>query len=108
MIVSDLVTGFVGNIWQVVLVPVTLGLLLNTYAKPIVSVVQPVMPFVAMICTSMCIGSPLAMNRNQILSGEGLQLVFPILIFHVVAFTLGYWVSSIPTLRYAHFENFDV
>ncbi|KAF7845162.1 putative sodium/metabolite cotransporter BASS3, chloroplastic [Senna tora] len=87
------------SILQVVLVPVTLGLLLNTYAKPIVSVIQPVMPFVAMICTSMCIGSPLALNRSQILSGEGLQLVFPILTFHAVAFTLGYWVSSIPTLR---------
>ncbi|KAE9592146.1 putative Bile acid:sodium symporter/arsenical resistance protein Acr3 [Lupinus albus] len=44
------------SILQVVLVPVTLGLLLNTYAKPVVSVLQPVMPFVAMICTSICIG----------------------------------------------------
>ncbi|XP_028769712.1 probable sodium/metabolite cotransporter BASS3, chloroplastic [Neltuma alba] len=87
------------SILQVVLVPVTLGLLLNTYAKPVVSVLQPVMPFVAMICTSMCIGSPLAINQSQILSGEGLQLVFPILIFHAAAFTLGYWISNIPTLR---------
>ena len=94
-----------GNIWQVVLVPVTLGLLLNTYAKPVVSVLQPVMPFVAMICTSMCIGSPLAINRSQILSGEGLQLVFPVLLFHAAAFTFGYWISNIPALRYAHFQS---
>ncbi|KAI9078955.1 hypothetical protein K1719_039104 [Acacia pycnantha] len=87
------------SILQVVLVPVTLGLLLNTYAKPVVSVLQPVMPFVAMICTSICIGSPLAINRSQILSGEGLSLVFPVLIFHAAAFTLGYWISNIPTLR---------
>jgi len=93
---SDLIV----NIWKVVLVPVTLGLLLNTYAKPVVSVLQPVMPFVAMICTSLCIGSPLALNRSQILSGEGLRLVFPVLTFHVVAFTLGYWFSKIPPLRY--------
>uniref|UniRef100_I1KYY7 Sodium/metabolite cotransporter BASS3, chloroplastic n=1 Tax=Glycine max TaxID=3847 RepID=I1KYY7_SOYBN len=59
------------SILQVVLVPVTLGLLLNTYAKSVVSVLQPVMPFVAMICTSLCIGSPLALNRSQILTGEG-------------------------------------
>lgn len=87
------------SILQVVLVPVILGLLLNTYAKPVVSVLQPVMPFVAMICTSICIGSPLAINRSQILSGEGLLLVFPVLTFHVVAFVLGYWFSNIPSLR---------
>nr|XP_027186643.1 probable sodium/metabolite cotransporter BASS3, chloroplastic [Cicer arietinum] len=49
------------SILQVVLVAVTLGLL-NTYAKPVVSVIQPVMPFVAMICTSLYIGIPLAIN----------------------------------------------
>lgn len=99
----NLMTGLFVYIRQVVLVPVILGLLLNTYAKPVVSVLQPVMPFVAMICTSICIGSPLAINRSQILSSEGLLLVFPVLTFHVVAFALGYWFSNIPSLRYAHF-----
>ncbi|AES79046.1 putative Bile acid:sodium symporter/arsenical resistance protein Acr3 [Medicago truncatula] len=87
------------SILQVVLAPVTLGLLLNTYAKPVVSILRPVMPFVAMICTSLCIGSPLAINRSQILSGEGLRLVAPVLIFHAAAFTLGYWFSNLPSLR---------
>ncbi|GMP48670.1 hypothetical protein CsSME_00015946 [Camellia sinensis var. sinensis] len=87
------------SILQVVLVPVTLGLLLNTYAKSVVNILQPVMPFVAMICTSMCIGSPLAINRSHILSTEGLQLVLPVLTFHAVAFTLGYLISKIPLLR---------
>ncbi|KAL3649261.1 putative sodium/metabolite cotransporter bass3, chloroplastic [Castilleja foliolosa] len=88
------------SILQVVLAPITLGLLLNTYAKPVVSFLQPLMPFVAMICTSMCIGSPLAINRSQILSAEGLRLVGPVLSFHVVAFTLGYWLSKIGPLRF--------
>ncbi|XP_027160248.1 probable sodium/metabolite cotransporter BASS3, chloroplastic [Coffea eugenioides] len=87
------------SILQVVLAPVTLGLVLNTYAKPVVYLLQPVMPFVAMICTSMCIGSPLAINRSQILSPEGLRLVAPVLTFHAVAFTLGYWISKIPIFR---------
>ncbi|PNY05308.1 putative sodium/metabolite cotransporter BASS3 chloroplastic-like [Trifolium pratense] len=87
------------SILQVVLAPVTLGLILNTYAKPVVSILRPVMPFVAMICTSMCIGSPLAINRSQILSGQGLRLVAPVLIFHAAAFTLGYWFSNLPSLR---------
>ncbi|CAM8933509.1 unnamed protein product [Rhodiola kirilowii] len=87
------------SILQVVLVPVSLGLLLNTYAKPVAAVIQPLMPFVAMICTSMCIGSPLAINQRQILSAEGLRLLFPVLLFHVVAFTSGYWISKTPSLR---------
>ncbi|XP_062022090.1 probable sodium/metabolite cotransporter BASS3, chloroplastic [Rosa rugosa] len=87
------------SILQVVLVPVTIGLALNTYAKPVVTILQPVMPFVAMICTSLCIGSPLAINQRQILSMDGLRLIFPVLAFHAVAFTVGYWVSKIPSVR---------
>ncbi|GMI98617.1 hypothetical protein like AT3G25410 [Hibiscus trionum] len=87
------------SILQVVFVPVTIGLVLNTYAKPVVTILRPVMPFVAMICTSLCIGSPLALNRSQILSKEGLQLVFPVLTFHSVGFAAGYWISKIPAFR---------
>lgn len=87
------------SILQVVLVPVALGLALNTYAKPVVNFIQPVMPVIAMVCTSLCIGSPLAINRTQILSAEGLRLVLPIAAFHAVAFTLGYWASKLPALR---------
>ncbi|KAL5711710.1 putative sodium/metabolite cotransporter bass3 [Ranunculus cassubicifolius] len=87
------------SILQVVLVPITLGLALNTYAKPVVEVIRPIMPFVAMICTSLCIGSPLAINRSHIMSPEGLQLVLPVFMFHAVAFAVGYWVSKIPLFK---------
>jgi len=87
------------SILQVVLLPVTLGLLLNTYAKPVVNVIQPVMPFVAMVCTSLCIGSPLAINRSMLLSSQGFMLLLPIVTFHFAAFVVGYWVSKLPQLR---------
>ncbi|CAL4969388.1 unnamed protein product [Urochloa decumbens] len=87
------------SILQVVLVPVALGLFLNTYAKGVVNVIQPVMPFVAMVCTSLCIGSPLAINRSKILSQEGFFLLLPIVAFHVVSFVAGYWVSKLPQWR---------
>lgn len=73
--------------------------MLNTYAKPVVTLLRPVMPFVAMVCTSLCIGSPLSINRSQILSAEGLRLILPVITFHAVAFVLGYWFSKIPGLR---------
>ncbi|KAK9082699.1 hypothetical protein Scep_029170 [Stephania cephalantha] len=87
------------SIMQVVFAPITLGLVLNTYAKPVVSILRPAMPFVAMFCTSLCIGSPLAINRSRILSPEGLHLVLPVVMFHTLAFIMGYWASKIPFLR---------
>lgn len=87
------------SILQVVLLPIAIGLLLNTFAKSVVTVIQPIMPFVAMFCTSLCIGSPLSINRSQILSSDGLRLLFPVLTFHLVAFTGGYWLSRLPFFR---------
>ncbi|KFK29323.1 hypothetical protein AALP_AA7G118500, partial [Arabis alpina] len=58
------------------LVPVTLGLVLNTYAKLVVSLLRPVMPFV-----------------------DGLGLIIPVVTVHAVSFASGYWFSRIPALR---------
>ncbi|KAL0924459.1 hypothetical protein M5K25_005290 [Dendrobium thyrsiflorum] len=87
------------SILQVVLIPVTAGLALNTYAKCVVNAIRPIMPFVALFCTALCIGSPLAINRSQILSSEGLLLLLPIVTFHIAAFALGYWASKLPFAR---------
>ncbi len=84
---------------QVVIAPIMLGLALNTYAKGFVNRVRQFMPLVAMVCTSLCIGSPLALNRSQIVSIEGFKLLFPVLAFHMSAFILGYWVPRIPWWR---------
>ncbi|GLJ26910.1 hypothetical protein SUGI_0526650 [Cryptomeria japonica] len=87
------------SILQVVLIPVSMGLALNTYAKPLVNLIRPFMPLVAIVCTSLCIGSPLALNQSQIISMEGFQLLAPVLAFHASAFMIGYWVSKLPHLR---------
>ncbi|KAG0489288.1 hypothetical protein HPP92_008099 [Vanilla planifolia] len=87
------------SILQVVFIPIIIGLVLNTHAKPLANTIQPVMPFLAMFCTSLCIGSPLAMNRTQILSSEGLLLLLPIVTFHLAAFALGYWASKLSLQR---------
>ncbi|KAH9305059.1 hypothetical protein KI387_009463 [Taxus chinensis] len=87
------------SILQVVLIPVAIGLALNTYAKSLVNVIRPFMPLMAVVCTSLCIGSPLALNRSQIMSIEGLQLLLPVLTFHASAFMIGYWVSKLSPLR---------
>lgn len=87
------------SILQVVILPIVLGLSLNTYAKSFVNKIRPVMPLMAMVCTSLCIGSPLSMNRSRIVSMEGFRLLFPVLAFHTSAFVLGYWVPRLPFWR---------
>eukprot|EP00850_Spirogloea_muscicola_P018507 SM000170S02679 [mRNA] locus=s170:173700:176449:- [translate_table: standard] len=84
------------SILQVVICPVILGLALNTYAKGAVDRVRSFMPLMAMICTSLCIGSPLAFNRAQLVSLGGARLLVPVLAFHILAFTFGYWISRMP------------
>ncbi|XP_024357487.1 probable sodium/metabolite cotransporter BASS3, chloroplastic [Physcomitrium patens] len=84
------------SILQVVILPIVLGLSLNTYAKNFVDKIRPFMPLMAMVCTSLCIGSPLALNKSRIVSMEGFLLLFPVLAFHISAFVLGYWVPRLP------------
>ncbi len=83
-----------------------LGLALNTYAKAFVNKARQFMPLVAMVCTSLCIGSPLALNRNQIVSIEGFKLLFPVLAFHTSAFIVGYWLPRLPWWRLVSFCEF--
>ncbi|XP_002973383.2 probable sodium/metabolite cotransporter BASS3, chloroplastic isoform X2 [Selaginella moellendorffii] len=96
------VVAMAKSILQVVFLPVLTGLTLNTYAKPLVDRIRPVMPLVAMVCTSLCIGSPLALNQSKIISMEGLQLLFPVLVFHALGFGLGYFISRLPFWRQNH------
>lgn len=86
------------SILQIVLCPVMLGLVLNTYAKPAVDVIRPLMPVMAMVCTSMCIGSPLALNKAHVASFQGLQLLVPVVVFHIAAFTFGYWMARLSAI----------
>ncbi|KAG6553578.1 hypothetical protein Mapa_004492 [Marchantia paleacea] len=93
------VVAMASSILQVVIGPVFLGLALNTYAKSLVDRVRNFMPLVAMVCTSLCIGSPLALNRDMIVSTQGLQLLAPIVAFHIGAFAVGYWICQVSSWR---------
>ncbi|GJP67151.1 hypothetical protein CLOP_g24011 [Closterium sp. NIES-67] len=84
------------SILQVVILPVSLGLILNTYARKFVDRIRPIMPLLAIVCTSLCIGSPLAINRSQIISLSGAMLLPPVLAFHLASFAAGFWTAKLP------------
>jgi hypothetical protein len=56
---------------------------------------HPVMHFVFMVCTSLCMGSPLDINRSKILSSERFCLLLPTVVFHIVSFIAGYWIFKL-------------
>ncbi|CAI5502674.1 unnamed protein product [Closterium sp. Naga37s-1] len=84
------------SILQVVILPVSLGLILNTYARKFVDQSRPIMPLLAIVCTSLCVGSPLAINRSQIVCLSGLLLLPPVLAFHLASFAAGFWSAKLP------------
>eukprot|EP00898_Chlorokybus_atmophyticus_P008885 jgi/Chlat1/8999/Chrsp94S00700 len=87
------------SILQVVVVPICTGLFLNKYCKGVVKRIRPVMPLVAMSCTSLCIGSPLATNVSHLLSPAGRWVVAPVVAFHAAAFVIGMWFAKLPFFK---------
>ena len=76
-----------------VLVPTFLGVLLNEYAKGFVRAVTPALPLIGVFLTTLLCASPIG-QISAILRTSGLQLVIPVAILHVVAFSLGYFASK--------------
>eukprot|EP00850_Spirogloea_muscicola_P020157 SM000208S06327 [mRNA] locus=s208:215485:218288:+ [translate_table: standard] len=85
--------GMMLNILQIVLVPITAGLLLNRYGGKVASAVKPFLPVVSVVTTALCVGSPLATNITSLRSATGLLLVVPVVAFHTAAFVAGYWMA---------------
>ena len=79
---------------KVVLVPVSLGVLLNQYAKNVTKRVVPFAPAVAVLLIVLIVASIIGQGRAIILS-SGLNLIAAIMILHFLGFILGYVVSKI-------------
>ena len=79
---------------KVVLVPVSLGVLLNQYAKNVTKRVVPFAPAVAVLLIVLIVASIIGQGRAIILS-SGLNLIAAIMTLHFLGFILGYAVSKI-------------
>lgn len=79
---------------KVVFVPVSLGVLLNQYAKNVTKRVVPFAPAVAVLLIVLIVASIIGQGRAIILS-SGLNLIAAIMTLHFLGFILGYVVSKI-------------
>ena len=78
---------------QVVLIPVSIGLLINKYLPKKTSFFSSFSPALAVILIALIVASIIGQGKEIILS-SGLKLLFSILILHILGFTFGYFISN--------------
>ncbi|XP_031391846.1 probable sodium/metabolite cotransporter BASS5, chloroplastic isoform X2 [Punica granatum] len=89
------VKGMVSSILQIVVAPITAGLLLNRFFPWICSAIRPFLPPLSVFVTALCVGAPLAINVDCIVSSFGLLILSLIIAFHLSAFIIGYYLPGI-------------
>eukprot|EP00250_Pteridium_aquilinum_P015987 c22874_g3_i1 orf=161-1411(+) len=94
------VYGMVMNITQIVVVPIAAGIALNRFAASLSRRIRPIMPLFSVLVTSLCVGSPLAMNIEAVRSSFGLAVLLLVFGFHSAGFLLGFYLAK-PMFRKA-------
>lgn len=89
------VKGMVSNILQIVVVPVAAGLLLNRLFPRLSNAIRPFLPPLSVFVTALCVGAPLAININSLLSTSGLSVLLLMIVFHMSAFISGYTLTGL-------------
>nr|KJB71662.1 hypothetical protein B456_011G136100 [Gossypium raimondii] len=88
------VVGMVSSILQIVIAPITAGLLLNRLFPRLCEAMRPFLPPLFVLDTTCCVGAPLAINIISVLSPFGLTVSLLIVAFHLSAFIAGYFLSG--------------
>ncbi|KAK3012975.1 hypothetical protein RJ639_010430, partial [Escallonia herrerae] len=89
------VKGMVSNILQIVLAPIAAGLLLNRFLPQISSAIRPFLPPLSVFVTALCVGAPLAINIESVMSPSGISILLLVIAFHLSAFTSSYVLSGL-------------
>ncbi|CAB4279692.1 unnamed protein product [Prunus armeniaca] len=88
------VKGMVSSILQIVVTPVAAGLLLNRFFPRICDAIRPFLPPLSVLVTACCVGAPLAINIESVMSPFGLTILLLIIAFHSTAFVAGYFLTG--------------
>ncbi|CAA7057571.1 unnamed protein product [Microthlaspi erraticum] len=88
------VKGMISSILQVVIAPIAAGLLLNKLFPKVSNAIRPFLPILSVLDTACCVGAPLALNINSVMSPFGATILFLITMFHLSAFLAGYFLTG--------------
>lgn len=89
------VRGMVSSIMQIVITPIAAGLLLNRFFPRICGAIRPLLPPLSVFVTALCVGSPLAINIEAVMSPYGLTVLLLIIGFHLTSFIAGYTFTGL-------------
>ncbi|KAM6556943.1 hypothetical protein CsatB_003962 [Cannabis sativa] len=89
------VKGMISSILQIVITPIVSGLLLNRFFPRLCDAIRPFLPPLSVFVTALCVGAPLALNIESVLSPFGLTVLLLIIAFHLSAFIIGYMLSGV-------------
>ncbi|XP_058085504.1 probable sodium/metabolite cotransporter BASS5, chloroplastic isoform X2 [Magnolia sinica] len=89
------VKGMMSSIVQIVVVPIAAGLLLNRFSPRISAAIRPLLPPLSVFVTALCVGSPLAINIDAVLSPFGIIILLLIIGFHASSFFAGYILTGL-------------
>ncbi|KAJ4899723.1 hypothetical protein Rs2_13674 [Raphanus sativus] len=88
------VKGMISSILQVVIAPIAAGLLLNKLFPKLSNAIRPFLPVLSVLDTACCVGAPLALNINSVVSPFGATILLLVTMFHLSAFLSGYFVTG--------------
>lgn len=89
------VKGMVSSILQIVVAPIAAGLLLNRFFPHICNAIRLFLPPLSVLVTACCVGAPLAINIESVMSPFGLTILLLIITFHLSAFVAGYVLTGL-------------
>ncbi|SVA97496.1 uncharacterized protein METZ01_LOCUS150350, partial [marine metagenome] len=85
--------GLLFSTFKVVILPVTVGVLLNHFFRFWVKKVNSYTPFIAVISIVFIVDFILAVKKEEIIS-TGFSLIIAVVILHALGFVLGYFLSK--------------
>ncbi|KAG7546524.1 Bile acid:sodium symporter/arsenical resistance protein Acr3 [Arabidopsis suecica] len=88
------VKGMISSILQVVIAPIAAGLLLNKMFPKVSNAIRPFLPILSVLDTACCVGAPLALNINSVMSPFGATILLLVTMFHLSAFLAGYFLTG--------------
>ncbi|XP_021901749.1 probable sodium/metabolite cotransporter BASS6, chloroplastic isoform X2 [Carica papaya] len=88
------VKGMISSILQIVIAPIAGGLLLNRLFPRLSNAIRPFLPPLSVLDTALCVGAPLAINIESVMSPFGASILFLIVAFHLSAFIAGYLLAG--------------
>lgn len=67
----------------------------NRFFPQICNAIRPLLPPLSVFVTALCVGAPLAINIDSVVSSSGMSVLFLVIAFHLSAFILGYYLSGL-------------